>query len=39
MGKGFVKEMSFKSGVEGIEAVIGDRERIGGDCDKVICTE
>jgi len=29
-----VKEMSFKSGVEG--AVIGD-ESEGGDCDEVIC--
>jgi len=30
-----VKEMSFKSGVEGM-AVIGD-ESEGGDCDEVIC--
>jgi len=32
-----VKEMSFKSGVKGIEAVTGD-ESEGGDCDEVKCT-
>jgi len=31
-----VKEMSYKSGVKGREAVIGD-ESEGGDCDEVIC--
>jgi len=28
--------MRFKSGVKGIDAVIGD-ESEGGDCDEVIC--
>jgi len=31
-----VKEMSFKSGVEGRGDEIGD-ESEGGDCDEVIC--
>jgi len=34
-GKGFVKEMSFKSEVEGRE-VIGDESECG-DCDEVMC--